>query len=186
MSLVTAAAIEAPGIDEIVRVDTAAEMERAVLERAASADVIVMAAAVADFRPKMASGQKLHKSDGVPDIVLEPTPDILAEVSRRRRDGQVLVGFAAETEDALERAAQKLRSKGVDLMVCNDVSAPGAGFDHETNSVTILDARGRPNEVVTGPKSTVAHAVLDTVNEIRAGLRGSDRHSTRPDPGRDA
>ncbi len=96
------------------------------LARAGQADVVVMAAAVADFRPKVATDTKLHKADGVPDLVLEATPDILAELGRRRRAGQVLVGFAAETDEVAERAVAKLVAKGVDLMVANDVSAPGS------------------------------------------------------------
>ena len=101
-----------------------------------------MAAAVADFRPKRSAGTKLSKEEGLPELVLEPTPDILAGLAARRRPGQVLVGFAAETHDALERGRRKLARKGVDLLVVNDVSAPGAGFDHDTNAVVILEADG--------------------------------------------
>jgi phosphopantothenoylcysteine decarboxylase / phosphopantothenate---cysteine ligase len=183
VTLVTAASLPAPGAHEIVRVDTAAEMEKAVLERAVSADVVVMAAAVADFRPKLASEQKLRKQHGVPDLVLEPTVDILAELGRRRPVGQVLVGFAAETDEVLERATTKLASKGADVMVSNDVTAPGAGFEHDTNTVTIIVTGETSGEVVTGLKSTVAHAVLDTVSRIRAGYKGKDRIST-PEPRR--
>ena len=107
--------------------ETAAEMEAAVLARgAATADVVVMAAAVADFRPKAAADEKLRRHDGVPEVVLEPTTDILAALGRRKRPGQVLVGFAAETVDV--RDATPPRScarKGVDLIVANDVAAPG-------------------------------------------------------------
>jgi phosphopantothenoylcysteine decarboxylase / phosphopantothenate---cysteine ligase len=116
--------------------------------------------------------------------VLEPTVDILAEVGRRRRPGQVLVGFAAETHQVLERASQKLAAKAVDMMVSNDVTAPGAGFEHDTNSVTIIVSGGAPPEVVSGPKSTVAHAVLDTVKRIRAGYEGKDQQSSAPEPRR--
>ena len=132
-----------PTASTVHRVETAAEMEAAMLALAAGADVVVMAAAVADFRPKEAADTKLHKADGVPDLVLEPTPDILAELGRRRRPGQVLVGFAAETDEVAERAAAKLVAKGVDLMVANDVSAPGVGFDHDTNEVTVWVPTGR-------------------------------------------
>jgi phosphopantothenoylcysteine decarboxylase/phosphopantothenate--cysteine ligase len=184
VSLVTAAPLPAPGIHEVTRVETAAEMERAVLERSGTADVIVMSAAVADFRPKVAAAGKLHKQDGVPDLVLEPTTDILAELGRRRREGQVLVGFAAETGATLDRAKQKMNDKGVDVMVANDVTAPGAGFDHDTNSVTILVARGGPGVAVCGAKSTVAHAVLDTVAKVRAALEGEDPLTEAPDPRR--
>jgi phosphopantothenoylcysteine decarboxylase/phosphopantothenate--cysteine ligase len=174
VTLVTAASLPAPGADEVVKVDTAAQMRDAVLARSAESDVVVMAAAVADFRPKITAPGKLHKQDGIPELVLEPTSDILAELGRRRHPGQVLVGFAAETDDALERATAKLKAKAVDVMVCNDVSAPGAGFDHDTNCVTILVAKGDPPRSVGGAKSTVAHAVLDTVSTIRAGLQGED------------
>ena len=148
---------------EVVAVETAAEMEAAVIERGADADVVVMAAAVADFRLKTPADTKLSKSDGVPDLVLEPTPDILAELGRRRRDGQVLVGFAAETHDMLERATAKLRAKHLDFMVANDVSAPEVGFDHDTNAVTIVGADGTCRRVALTSKVQVAHAILDSV-----------------------
>ena len=119
-------------------VDTAAEMEHAVLSRADDADVLVMAAAVADFRPVDPVGTKIKKADGVPSVVLEPTTDILAALGARRRPGQTIVGFAAETDDLRANAAEKLARKGIDLIVANDVSAPGAGFEHDTNAVVIL------------------------------------------------
>jgi phosphopantothenoylcysteine decarboxylase / phosphopantothenate---cysteine ligase len=161
--LVTAATRPAhPGI-AVERVETAAEMEAALLARAAGADVVVMAAAVADFRPKRPAGSKLAKADGVPELVLEPTPDILAGLSQRRRAGQILVGFAAETGSVDERALAKLRAKGVDLMVANDVAAPGVGFDHDTNEVTIFGADGSVTSVPLTSKDAVADAVLDRV-----------------------
>ena len=147
----------------VVRVDTAASMEEAVLQAAASADVVVMAAAVADFRPKAPAPGKLSKADGLPDIVLEPTPDILRELAARRRPGQLLVGFAAETRDVTERAGAKLAAKGIDVIVANDVGAAGVGFDHDTNAVTILGADGACDEVGLTSKTAVAHAVLDAV-----------------------
>ena len=151
-----------------MEVETAAQMEEAMVSRAGDADVVVMAAAVADFRPKEVHGAKLHKADGVPDLVLEPTTDILAELGRRRRPGQVLVGFAAETHDVAGRAAAKLAAKGVDLMVANDVSAPGVGFDHDTNEVTVLGADGSTTTVPLTTKSAVADAVLDRVCTLLA------------------
>jgi phosphopantothenoylcysteine decarboxylase/phosphopantothenate--cysteine ligase len=152
----------APGV-EVVAVETAAEMEAALTERSDGADVIVMAAAVADFRPKAVADTKLSKSDGVPDVVLEPTSDILAALSRRRRPGQILVGFAAETRDVAARAAAKLADKGIDVIVANDVSAPGVGFEHDTNAVVIITADGSEYEVGLTDKHTVARAVLDVV-----------------------
>jgi phosphopantothenoylcysteine decarboxylase/phosphopantothenate--cysteine ligase len=166
--LVTTSRQPAPGGVTVDRVETAAEMESAVLERAAHADVVVMAAAVADFRPKVATESKLHKADGVPDLVLEATPDILAELGRRRRTGQVLVGFAAETDAVAERAVAKLQAKGVDLMVANDVSAPGVGFDHDTNAVTIFGADGSSMPVALASKDAVADAILDRVCALLA------------------
>ena len=166
--LVTTSSRSRPAGVEIVEVETAAQMEEAVLARAAGADVVVMAAAVADFRPKVAVDSKLHKADGIPDLVLEATNDILAELGRRRRDGQVLVGFAAETDDLPERARAKLAAKGVDLMVANDVSAPQVGFDHDTNAVTIFGADGSVTDVPLGTKTDVAHALVDRVVPLLA------------------
>jgi phosphopantothenoylcysteine decarboxylase / phosphopantothenate---cysteine ligase len=161
--LVTTSGQPRPAGAEVVEVETAAQMEDAVLARAVGADVVVMAAAVADFRPKAATDTKLHKADGIPDLVLEATTDILAELGRRRRPGQVLVGFAAETDDVPERARAKLVAKGVDLMVANDVSAPQVGFDHDTNAVTVFGADGTVTSVPLSDKGAVADAVLDRV-----------------------
>ncbi len=166
--LVTTSGQPVPRGATVDRVETAAEMESAVLARAADADVVVMAAAVADFRPKVATDTKLHKADGVPDLVLETTADILAELGRRRRSGQILVGFAAETDAVAERAGAKLAAKGVDLMVANDVSAPGVGFDHDTNAVTILGADGSSEPVALCSKDAVADAILDRVCALLA------------------
>jgi phosphopantothenoylcysteine decarboxylase/phosphopantothenate--cysteine ligase len=155
----------------VVTVETAAEMAEAVLSRASREDVVVMAAAVADFRPKEASATKLHKSDGVPDVVLEPTLDILAELGRLRREGagvpRVLVGFAAETADLVARASGKLGSKHVDLVVGNDVKGVGTGFGHDTNAVTIVSEEGI-TEVALSPKREIADAVLDAVSSLLA------------------
>ena len=161
--LVTTSSQPRPAGAEVVEVETAAQMEDAVLARAVGADVVVMAAAVADFRPKAVTDTKLHKADGIPDLVLEATTDILAELGRRRRPGQVLVGFAAETDDVPERARAKLVAKGVDLMVANDVSAPQVGFDHDTNAVTVFGVDGTVTSVPLSDKGAVADAVLDRV-----------------------
>ena len=118
-------------------------MQSAVEQLAPTSDVVVMAAAVADFRPKVAEVGKIKKDSGVPEIVLEPTPDILAALGARKRPGQILVGFAAETSDLLANAEMKLRRKNLDLIVANDVSAPDVGFQHDTNAVTLLRADGR-------------------------------------------
>ena len=165
--LVTTANRPVPGDVETVLVETAADMEEAVLSRAASADVVLMAAAVADFRPKAAASEKIKKADGVPEIVLEPTTDILAELGRRRRSGQTLVGFAAETGDVREYASSKLRAKGLDLVVANDVSAPDAGFEHDTNRVLVLGPDGFEIEGSLMDKRAVARLVLDAVIDRR-------------------
>jgi phosphopantothenoylcysteine decarboxylase/phosphopantothenate--cysteine ligase len=161
--LVTASSLPAPAGVEVVPVETAAEMGAAVLARAADADVVLMAAAVADFRPKLAAGEKLDKAHGPPDLVLEPTADILAELGRRKPAGQVLVGFAAETSDLHARATDKLRRKNLDLVVANDVTAPGAGFGHDTNQAVLFDADGSFNETGLMAKRALAQAVLDVV-----------------------
>ena len=167
VTLVTASPLPLPpdAAAAITRVDveTAADMEQAVGAASEGADVVVMAAAVADFRPKALADSKMSKEEGVPELVLEPTPDILAGLARRRTPGQVLVGFAAETHDAVERGRRKLERKAVDLLVVNDVSAPGAGFDHDTNAVVILDADGSMTEIPLTSKDAVANAVLDRV-----------------------
>jgi phosphopantothenoylcysteine decarboxylase/phosphopantothenate--cysteine ligase len=151
-----------PAISRI-DVESAADMEAALMEPGREADVVIMAAAVADFRPKVSADRKLSKEDGVPELVLKPTPDILTGLVARRRPGQVLVGFAAETNDVVARGRKKLRRKGVDMLVVNDVSAPGAGFDHDTNAVTILEADGSTTEIALTSKDAVANAVLDRV-----------------------
>jgi len=160
--LVTTVEREAPHGASVVAVETAAEMEAAV-HRHADAEVVVMAAAVADFRPVAPAAGKIKKADGVPTVELEPTPDILAGLGRSRRPGQVIVGFAAETDDVVANATAKLNRKGLDLIVANDVSAPHAGFQHDTNAVTIVVADGVVHHVPLSDKRAVARAVLDAV-----------------------
>ncbi len=157
--------VKRPTLDGITveQVETAAEMEAAVMRHTDDADVVVMAAAVADFRPKAVADTKIKKGEGVPEIVLEPTPDILAGIAARKRDGQVLVGFAAETADLRANAADKLARKRLDLIVANDVSAPGVGFEHDTNSVVVLASDGSEQNVPLTDKRLVASAVLDAV-----------------------
>ena len=164
VTLVTASALAVgdPAIT-VVPVESAADMEAAMQAAAAQAQVVVMAAAVADFRPKAPADRKLVKDDGIPEVILEPTPDILAGLAAARRPGQVLVGFAAETHDALARGRRKLTRKGVDVLVVNDVTVPGAGFDHETNIVTILEGTGGVTELPLASKAAVADAVFDKV-----------------------
>jgi phosphopantothenoylcysteine decarboxylase/phosphopantothenate--cysteine ligase len=161
--------IELPEAATIVRVETADEMRTAVLAALPEADALVMAAAVADFRPARRRERKVERADGL-TLELEPTADILAEAARwaRERAGgdggaaPVLVGFAAET-GSLARAADKLRSKGVDLLVANDVSAAGSGFGSDTNQVTVLARDGGVEEWPLIAKRAVADRLLDRI-----------------------
>lgn len=154
-----------PAAAAVVHAPTAESMRTAVLDALAGADALVMAAAVADFRPRRAEARKLERGEKV-TLELESTPDILAEVSRSLRDGAgrrtVLVGFAAET-GPLHRAAEKLSRKGVDLMVANDVSEPGSGFGTDTNRVTVLGGDGSVETWPMLPKREVADRLLDRV-----------------------
>jgi phosphopantothenoylcysteine decarboxylase / phosphopantothenate---cysteine ligase len=167
VTLVTTVDLPVPPQSDVIRVETAAEMEEAVHAAGASADVVVMAAAVADFRPTQVAGRKLKKQAGVPEITLEPTPDILAGLAARKRPGQTIVGFAAETDEVRKNAAAKLAAKGIDLIVANDVTAPGAGFEHDTNQVVIMDADGTEREVPLADKRAIARAVFDAVTQRR-------------------
>ncbi len=147
---------------------TAAEMDAAVRERSDRADVVVMAAAVADFRPDTAAVAKLKKEGGPPTVTLVPTDDILGGLLQRRWPGQTLVGFAAETDDVDANATAKLARKPVDLLVVNDVSQPGAGFESDTNEVRIMSPAGSTVTVDQRDKRAVARAVLDAVVAHRA------------------
>ena len=162
-------ALEAPTGAEIARVESAEEMRRAVLSREAEATMIIKAAAVADFRLAQPATEKM-KRKGAMSLELEPTADILAELGAARKGSQILIGFAAETSDALENARQKLAAKGVDAIVVNDVSQPGIGFDSERNAVSIV-MRERVIEVPETSKWEVAHRVLDAAVELRKAKR---------------
>ncbi|MBX3287580.1 MAG: bifunctional phosphopantothenoylcysteine decarboxylase/phosphopantothenate--cysteine ligase CoaBC, partial [Actinobacteria bacterium] len=175
VTLVTTVPQSAPPGTTVVAVDTAAEMDAAVAEVAPTADVVVMAAAVADFRPVAVAGQKLKKAAGVPEVRLEPTVDILARLGAAKTAGQTLVGFAAETTDVEANAQAKLVAKGADLLVANDVSAPQVGFEHDTNAVVIHRIHGSPIEVPLAGKDVVADAVLDAVLAHRLQSAGSEK-----------
>jgi phosphopantothenoylcysteine decarboxylase/phosphopantothenate--cysteine ligase len=155
----------------VVKVETAQQMQDAVTQAAVSADVVIMAAAVADFRPVLSVEGKIKKHVGVPTITLEPTPDILASLGSVKSSDQVLVGFAAETENLVDNARGKLERKNLDLIVANDVSAPGVGFAHDTNAVTILSALGEMKSVPLADKGTIATAVLDSVVKVQSARR---------------
>ena len=168
VTLVTTASAGIPSGVDVVRVETAQQMADAVLAVAPSAAVVVMAAAVADFRPVSAADSKLKKAAGIPEIVLERTPDILAALGAAKPAGQVLVGFAAETGDVRANAQSKLEAKQVDLMVANDVTAPGAGFEVDTNRAVLLDSAGRVDEQPLMSKAALADVILDRIAQTRA------------------
>ncbi len=163
VTIVSTVSLPAPAAATVARVNTAAEMHEAMLAAAARADVIVMAAAVADFRPAEVAPSKIKKDGSTPQIVLEPTVDILAALGAAKRPGQVIVGFAAETDDLEANARGKLARKHLDLIVANDVSAPGVGFEHDTNAVTIFAADGSSTKIALTSKVAIATAVLDAV-----------------------
>jgi phosphopantothenoylcysteine decarboxylase/phosphopantothenate--cysteine ligase len=161
-------AIAAPGAAELASVETADEMRAAVLKLLPESTAVIMTAAVADFRPKTTTAQKI-KRKGEILLELEPTPDILAEVVRRKTK-QIVVGFAAETENVLDNARKKLAAKSLDAIVANDVSREGVGFDSERNAVTII-SQSEIVEVPETSKTEVAHRVLDQVVKLRKKQR---------------
>lgn len=158
--------LEAPAGITRVDVRTTEEMHRAVLTNLDRATVVVMAAAVADYRPVVSHASKLKRGTEHLSIEFEPTADILADVSRRRGE-RLLIGFAAETEHVAEHARRKLKEKAVDLIVANDVTAPGAGFDHDTNIVAIFRNDGREQSLPKLTKIQVAHRIFDEVVDLR-------------------
>jgi phosphopantothenoylcysteine decarboxylase/phosphopantothenate--cysteine ligase len=171
--------IDPPPVKEIVHVRRAAEMHHEVMSRASEAQVIVMAAAVADYTPKHRADQKVQKDGDTLTIVLEKTIDILADLGLRRlasARGPVLVGFAAETENVVTRAAEKRARKHVDFIVANDVSRADSGFDVDTNAVTIVGPGGAETLPLL-PKSRVAAEILDRVESLLRESRSADRAS---------
>jgi phosphopantothenoylcysteine decarboxylase/phosphopantothenate--cysteine ligase len=161
--------LEVPQGAQLVSTASAAEMETAVLQACSTADALIMAAAVADFKPAKSASHKIKKASGLPVIDLEPTPDILSLVSaKKQRSGnpQVLIGFAAETQDLLSNAAEKLRSKDLDLIVANDVSGPGSGFGVDTNQVTFLYPHAQPKPLPLLTKAEVAEKVIAEVIKL--------------------
>ena len=158
---------------EIIEVETAQEMHDSVMENASRADWIFMAAAVADFKPQKVASQKIKKEEGVPEIELEPTVDILKALDKSRKTDQLIIGFAAETKNLLENASKKLESKNLDLIVANDVSAPGVGFGHDTNSVSVIDRNGASTEISLCDKKEIARNIIDIVTESWS-IHGTD------------
>jgi phosphopantothenoylcysteine decarboxylase/phosphopantothenate--cysteine ligase len=161
-------AVAAPEGARLVEVSTAAELEQATRTAFATADVLLMAAAVADFRPADAAEGKIKKGERDDLTVrLEPTTDVLASLAAERRAGQTLIGFAAEHGDgALDHARGKLERKQLDAVVLNDVSQPGIGFDATDNEVTVVTAAGE-QPVPRASKAAVASAILDSVESLR-------------------
>jgi phosphopantothenoylcysteine decarboxylase / phosphopantothenate---cysteine ligase len=153
-----------PRAAEVVAVESAEEMRQAVLEKLSEATIVIKAAAVADYRPKAVEPQKIKRAGGL-TLDLEPTADILLEVARRKRS-QIVIGFAAETENVREHARKKLTAKSLDAIVVNDVSQKGIGFDSERNAVTIITA-DETIEVPENSKWEIAHRVLDQVVRLR-------------------
>jgi phosphopantothenoylcysteine decarboxylase/phosphopantothenate--cysteine ligase len=155
-----------PSGAEVIKTASAEEMRVAVLNRLPNASVFVAAAAVSDYRPKIRSAEKLKKSDHPLVIELEPAPDILAEVSDARQNGQLVIGFAAETSDLIANARAKLERKKLDAIVANDVSQTGIGFDSQTNAVTILTANTEL-EIPAMSKIEIAHRILNEIVKLR-------------------
>jgi len=154
---------------ELRRIETAEEMRGAVEAALADADALVMAAAVADFRPASPAARKLKKEGGsVPELLLEPTADVLRATRAARRPGSVVVGFALETTDAVENGRRKLEGKGLDLLVVNDATEPGAGFEVETNRVVLLQPGVADEALPLLAKSEVADRILDRVEALLA------------------
>ncbi len=162
----TQTSLRAPYGVEFVRADTAEEMRKEVVSRAKGADILVMAAAVADFRPATEAEHKIKKSGGGLTLELRETADVLAEAAG---DRLVKVGFAAESRDLVSNAREKMRRKGVDLMVANNITDEGSGFGSDTNRVVIIGSDGVLDELPLLPKAEVAHLVLDRAAVIEKG-----------------
>jgi phosphopantothenoylcysteine decarboxylase/phosphopantothenate--cysteine ligase len=170
--------LDPPAVDEVVRVRSAAEMHEAIMAAASAADVVIMAAAVADYAPAAPASEKVAKTDGPMAVTLNRTKDILGDLGARRAAtgvGPVLVGFAAETDDLLRKARDKRVRKGVDLIVANDVSQPDRGFDVDTNAVTIVSDQGEES-IALQSKDRVAGAVLDRVERVLRSRTSTTAH----------
>ena len=157
----------------MIGVATAQEMHDSVMENASKVDWIFMSAAVADFRPKKVASQKIKKEEVIPEILLEPTVDILKALDKAKKRNQLIIGFAAETKNLVENASKKLESKNLDFIVANDVSAPGVGFGYDTNSVSIIDRNGASTEISLCDKREIARNIVDIVSESWS-MQGTD------------
>jgi phosphopantothenoylcysteine decarboxylase / phosphopantothenate---cysteine ligase len=169
-------ALQPPAGVELIRVTTAAEMRDAIIPRAGHADVVIMAAAVADYAPASVPQEKIHKGSDILTLSLVRTPDILAELGTQRGGGErpILVGFAAETTDVIASARRKQREKQVDLIVANDVSRSDAGFDVDTNEVTLITADGEESLPLQS-KSAVAAQVVQHIELLLSRSRAPVR-----------
>ena len=167
-------ALAVPANVEIVRVRSASEMHAAVLSQAVTADLVIMAAAVADYTPRLRADGKIEKSDGPLSLDLVRTPDILAELGRARgaRKGPLLIGFAAQSGDPVDAARRKLQAKGADMIVANDISRRDAGFDSDANAVTLVTADG-VEAVPLAPKTAIASVILDRAEKLSSWTRVS-------------
>ncbi len=157
--------IPAPGVEELIAVRTARDMHRAVLDHYSKATVIIKAAAVADYRPKSVSDEKIKKEKRMKNIELERNPDIIAEIGAKKKNC-VLVGFAMETQDLLANARGKLLKKNMDMIVANSLREDGAGFQSDTNIITIMDKNGKMIALDRMSKIDVAHRILDHVKTL--------------------
>ncbi|OGV56624.1 MAG: hypothetical protein A2X49_08540 [Lentisphaerae bacterium GWF2_52_8] len=153
-------ALKPPPGAEFVPVESAAEMASAMREHAKDADLVIMAAAVADYRPVSAADQKIKKSEAKLSLELERTEDILASLGKNKKPSQILVGFAAETSELVAHARAKLEAKNLDWIIANDVSRPSCGFDSDTNAVTMLSRDGRSIELPLSDKKHLAIEIL--------------------------
>ena len=160
--------VEAPAGVRVIKALSAEEMSRAVASETAKASVFIGAAAIADYRPSERAGEKIKKSEETLTLTLERTPDVLSQVAASRSNGMLVIGFAAETENIVENARQKLASKNLDAIVANDVSRADAGFDTTTNAVTIITKNAEPVALPVMSKQEAANRVLDVIISLRS------------------
>ena len=159
-------ALEPPTGARVISVTTAAEMREAALKEFAKCTTVIMAAAVADYRPVQAANRKMKRGTGLLELRLEPNPDILKELGAMK-DGKFLVGFAAETEDLTTNARKKLSAKNLDMIVANDVTREGGGFDGDTNIATILDRNGAAQSLPLMTKEELAERIFDRILAVK-------------------
>jgi phosphopantothenoylcysteine decarboxylase / phosphopantothenate---cysteine ligase len=161
--------VDPPAGAKVIRALSAAEMDQAVVRESKQASVFIGAAAIADYRPAQRAEQKIKKTEDSVTLTLERTPDVLANVAAARTNGMLVIGFAAETENVIANAREKLRNKNLDAIVANDVTREGSGFDSRTNAITIITARNNdPVELPTLSKREAADRILDVIVSLRS------------------